>query len=354
MFENDSRRVYEVVRNHQGQHSIWPHDRELPPGWTTIGLRGTKETCLSGITRVWTDCRPAGPPAERPVATAVTTMDDHRAAAPAAAGAAPEAAVMAGGRNKWLAGRPLPGAAARLYCFAHSGGSVGEYLRWQAGLPGVELRGVQLPGRGERYAEPVISDLSALVRELVDQVDFQPPFVFFGHSCGALIAFEVARELRRRGRPMPDSLLLSAFQAAHLERTGDPLHALPDEELLAAIDSRYGGLPEQFWQEPEIVELALPAYRADFALFETYRHRPDEPLDLPIRVIGGSRDRVARDALAAWHVHTTGDFHLHILAGDHFYFRSDRAPLLDLISRSTGFATAAVPVSVPEPDRGVK
>lgn len=324
MFENDSRRVYEVVGNHLGQYSLWPGDRTPPAGWTTSGIRGTKEHCLREISARWTD--PAAGNAE---------------SKPTGPGTAPIRTRPPGTSGRWLAGRAVEGAHTRLYCFAHSGGAVGEYLRWQPQLPGVELRGVQLPGRGERFAEPVINALPVLVGQVVDNIGFEPPFSLFGHSCGALIAFEVVRELRRRGRALPERLFLSAYPAAHLPRSDSRLHTLGDQELLAAIDERYGGLPAQFLTEPEIVALALPAYRADFSLFETYRYEAGEPLPVPLHVFGGDRDRVPREALAQWHRHTSRDFHLHTMAGDHFYFRPDAGPVADAIRRSMGIAAPA-------------
>src|SRR5205823_943244 len=91
----------------------------------------------------------------------------------------------------WLVCRQRrPEAAMRLYCLPHSGGSAGEYVRWSDGLPGVEVWGVQLPGRGQRVGEPPLTRMPALVAALVASVPFRPPFALFGHSLGGLVAYE--------------------------------------------------------------------------------------------------------------------------------------------------------------------
>ncbi|RKH39255.1 thioesterase, partial [Corallococcus sp. AB050B] len=97
----------------------------------------------------------------------------------------------------------------RLFCFPHSGGSVGEYVRWADLLPDLEVWGVQFPGRGARAEEAPFTRLNELVDALVRAVDFGASFAFFGHSLGALVAFETARRLRDLGRTPPDALFLS-------------------------------------------------------------------------------------------------------------------------------------------------
>lgn len=49
---------YVVVVNGEEQYSIWPTHREIPPGWTDVGVRGSEEACLAHIAEVWTDMRP--------------------------------------------------------------------------------------------------------------------------------------------------------------------------------------------------------------------------------------------------------------------------------------------------------
>ncbi|RKG78833.1 thioesterase, partial [Corallococcus exercitus] len=125
--------------------------------------------------------------------------------------------------SPWLACRiRRPDASMRLFCFPHSGGSVGEYVRWADLLPDIEVLGIQLPGRGARAEEAPFTRLHDLVDTLVREVDFGTSFAFFGHSLGALVAFETARRLRDLGRAIPSALFLSAAPAPQLPPRGIP------------------------------------------------------------------------------------------------------------------------------------
>lgn len=215
-----------------------------------------------------------------------------------------------------------PFAAARMYCFPHSGGLPGEYMRWSPRLPEAEVWGVQLPGRGSRLAEPAFTDLPDLVDAVVEGIEFAEPFVLFGHSLGALVAYHTAVELRRRALPGPEALILSASPAPRLVPKTASAAGLDDDALAAAVEREYGPLPEDVaGGDPEIRALLFGALRADLEIVSRYRAEPPVPLELPVTVYGGTRDSDPRTALEAWNEYTTGPFELRMFDGDHFYFR---------------------------------
>ncbi|MFF3911429.1 thioesterase II family protein [Streptomyces sp. NPDC001848] len=242
-------------------------------------------------------------------------------------------AVTAAG-NRWLAGRqPRTDTTLDLYCFAHAGGSAGEFLRWSADLPGVRVWAVKMPGRAPRQDEPPYTRMTALVDDLVEQVDFgRRDFAFFGHSLGSIVAFEVARALRRAGRRQPRRLLLSSAQPPPIP-LGPITHTLPGDELLAEAESRWGGLPQVIHEEPELKELVIGYFRADAELAETYQYVDEEPLDVPITAFVGDEEDVT---LLDWHVHTREACDGHVLRGGHFYFRDpeQQQALVRLIRRA--------------------
>ena len=158
-------------------------------------------------------------------------------------------------------------------------------------------------------AKPTCRTVLALASEITDAIApfADSPFALFGHSLGGLIAFEVARTLRRRGLSTPVRLFASACRAPHLPSPFAPLHDLDEDDLLRRVNERYDrSVPKEVLESLELRELLVPALRADFAALETYQHTPQPPLDCPLTIFGGRHDRtLAGDALEAWAVHTS-------------------------------------------------
>ena len=230
---------------------------------------------------------------------------------------------------RWLLRRHRrPEAPLRLYFFPHSGGSVGEYLRWSDDLPDVEVFGVQTPGRGSRLDEAPLTRMDDLVEALASEVKFGAPYAFFGHSLGAAVAYELAVALRDRGLPGPRRLYLSAHEAPHLRRQGESMHRLDEPSLIAAVEEQYGPLPPEIHEDAEWRGLVLGGLRADMEIVHTYRHTPTAPLKCAITALGGTNDFVAEHDLAAWDRYTTGAFALRMFAGDHFYFQEHYGDVL--------------------------
>ncbi|MFF8964575.1 thioesterase II family protein [Streptomyces globisporus] len=255
--------------------------------------------------------------------------------------AAPDTSAADGARARWFSSRrPRSATGLDLYCFAHAGGSAGEFLRWGPGLPGVRLWAVKLPGRAPREAETPYSRIDELVDDLVAQVDFGQEgsapreFAFFGHSLGALVAFETARALRRAGLRQPRHLLLSSMQPPPLRLSGRT-HLLPDEELLAEVERRWGGLPQVVQDEPELRRIAVRQLRADALLAETHTYVAEDPLDIPVTTFAGDQEDPGQ---LDWAEHTRRGCTPHVLAGGHFYFRDpgQQDVLLGLMSRAVG------------------
>lgn len=231
----------------------------------------------------------------------------------------------------WLVCRVRrPDATVGLYCFPHAGGSPGEYARWSDDLPGVRVWAVQPPGRGSRLYERPYTRMGELVDAVLSAVTFEPPFAFFGHSLGALIAFEVARTLRGREGPLPERLIVSACPAPSLAVSRSALHLLPDRELLTEIERRWDPLPTEVQADPELLATSLHGFRADMELLETYAYRPGDPLSHPVTALAGVDDG-AGARMVEWRDHATGPFDLHVFPGGHFYFRERRREVLRLV-----------------------
>jgi surfactin synthase thioesterase subunit len=224
----------------------------------------------------------------------------------------------------------------RLFCLPHAGTGASQFRAWQSQVPlDVAVYGVQLPGRESRLRERSYTRLSALVAALADVMSphLDVPFALFGHSMGAWICFELARELRRRYDAAPVHLFVSGRRAPHLPSQHSALHRLSDADFVQALVQRYGGIPEMVLRDPELLQLFLPILRADLTLVETYQYAHEPPLDCPLTVFGGANDATVGPAeLAAWSDETGGPFALRMLPGDHFFVQSAREAVLCTIS----------------------
>jgi medium-chain acyl-[acyl-carrier-protein] hydrolase len=184
-----------------------------------------------------------------------------------------------------------------------------------------------------RHGEPLSPDLGTLVSHLgaalVAAID--RPTVFFGHSLGAILSFEVSRWLRRHNREAPKHLIVSGRRAPHLLDTDPPDSSKSDADFVARL-AELKGTPKEVLNSPEILDLMLPVIRSDFALAETYTHVAEAPLTCPISAIGGSVDDESIDGrIEAWRVHTTATFAMHLVHGDHFFIHSHESELLEII-----------------------
>ena len=223
---------------------------------------------------------------------------------------------------------PRPTASLRLFCFSYAGGGAAVYRPWALAMPAtVDVAAVLLPGRESRLRETPLRSMGALLQGLVPALlpYLDRPFAFFGHSMGALVAYETVRDLQRRGAPVPARLLLSGRRAPHLPESEPPLHQLADDALVVEIQRRYNGIPPEVRQYPELLELLLPALRADMSVIETHRApdggQPPAPFAGPISVFGGQDDaRATRQELEGWQAHTAEHLVMRQYAGGHFYF----------------------------------
>ncbi|WP_157129049.1 thioesterase II family protein [Nocardia amamiensis] len=232
--------------------------------------------------------------------------------------------------QKWFVRHGSTDPALRLFCFSYAGGGTTLFRSWSDHLPEqVEVCAIQLPGRESRSSEPpyrrlvsLVADLDAAITPLLDR-----PFALFGHSMGALVAFELARQLRRTGARQPERLFLAAFRAPQLPNPNIRIYHLPDEVLKTVLAKE--GTPQSVLDNEEIMRALLPTLRADVELCDTYEYTFEAPLPVPMSVFGGQQDvRVGRSDLEQWKVQAGDEFGLTMLPGPHFFIQGSQDLLL--------------------------
>jgi surfactin synthase thioesterase subunit len=222
----------------------------------------------------------------------------------------------------------------RLYCLPYAGGGPAAYRLWPRALPAdVDVVAVQLPGRDPSKREPPVDSIHRIVdvvgASIAELQEADPvPFSLFGHSMGALVAFDVAVALEGGGGPAPARLFVSGRRPPDEVHQGDPIHPLPDDEFLDRMHDTYGGIPAAVKAEPELLALFLPSLRADIKALETYAPRSTRRVRCPVRVYGGSQDRNPRPSqLAGWQRVAERDISIRVFEGGHFYLNDSREAL---------------------------
>ncbi|WP_234025150.1 alpha/beta fold hydrolase [Streptomyces sp. MspMP-M5] len=239
-------------------------------------------------------------------------------------------------------GASRDGDGTRLICFPHAGGAASAYVPLSRALPpAVRVLAVQYPGRQNRLREQPVADIGRLADLLADEVHeaHEGPFAFFGHSMGAVLAYEVARRLEARGAPVPVRLFLSGRNApTRVPGTHDQLHG--DADVLKMVRV-LGGTTASVLEDPELLAMVLPALRADYRAIGSYRWSPCPKLSVPFTVLVGDRDPVAsRSGASAWCELTSAPTDVRVFPGGHFYLDHHIAGVAETVGRALSVPTA--------------
>lgn len=222
------------------------------------------------------------------------------------------------------------GARLRMYCFPYSGGSAQMYKDWGKGLPAhVDVCGVQMPGRASRFREPrylsVPEAIEAMLPEFLRTVS--EPFVLFGHSLGAALAFEMAHELERADRK-PALLVVSGMMGPRQPSLEPPIYHLPDDQFKIKL-REFNGTPQEVLEHEELMDLLLPLLKADFTMADTYQYREGRRVTCPIAVFAGVADpHTNAEGIQDWRTYTDAACTEHLFPGDHFFIHTEEQRLL--------------------------
>lgn len=226
--------------------------------------------------------------------------------------------------SAWFHTFGSPPADPRVYCFPHAGGNARMFLDWQSAVDGMaHIVPVVMPGRGHRFAEPLPTSVEQYAHGAAAAIAATEgtSYYLFGHSLGALVAFEVARRLRTD--PRLRHVIASGAAAPVLMPSPRVMRAaaLERREFAAAIGS-FGGLPPEVLASEELHDLLLPGVQADFRLAAGYRYRPTAPLVVGLSLVNGRDDtHVTHERLAGWDAESRLPVRRHWVPGGHFYLQ---------------------------------
>ena len=244
---------------------------------------------------------------------------------------------MASSLDAWVAlPRPtVTTAKKRLFCFPFAGGGASAYRKWTGSLgPDIEVCAIQLPGRESRLLEPALENVEAMVAALLEHLPpyLDRPYAFYGHSMGALLAFELTRSIEKMaGIRGPERLFLAAHRAAHLPLQRLPMSTLSDADFIEKIRG-YGGFVDEILNNAEIMELILPTIRADFRLCDHYELKDETLIQCPIHVFAGSQDtQTLLESTYAWSLRSKAPVDVQVFAGGHFFLQSHMHEVHDAI-----------------------
>jgi len=225
----------------------------------------------------------------------------------------------------------------KLFCLPYAGGSAATYNKWRHYLDKhVELRALELAGRGRRIYEPLYGSIHDAVKDVFQMIEGElshGPYAIFGHSMGGIIAYELAYKIREHHLPNPLHIFFSGRGAPHIKRDDEELYYhLPDDEFKEKI-IELGGTPKEFFQHPELLEVLLPMLRSDFKIAETYEMTGDiNPLEYDITVMLGKDEDVTAEEMHGWNSHTIGICTIHFFQGDHFFLNEIPQEVVEIIN----------------------
>jgi medium-chain acyl-[acyl-carrier-protein] hydrolase len=234
--------------------------------------------------------------------------------------------------------RPLrrDDAALRLYCLPYAGGTPNAFRSWSRGLPdSVEVVGIRLPGRDSRLRERAFDSWPRLL-DAVEEVlrpHLDRPFMFFGHSFGARVVFELTRRLEAHGLPLPRRLFISGCRAPHVPPPDPDLHIVPRDEFFERV-RRMKGTPAEVLQNRPLMQMLEPTLRADMGLHNEPWDTSPQPVRVPLAALSGTGDEIdPPETMRDWGRYTSAQFAFHPFSGDHFFLHAQEQEVLDTISR---------------------
>ncbi len=210
-----------------------------------------------------------------------------------------------------------------LYCLPYAGGHSLSYREFQANVAdNILIKPLELPGRGKRIKEPLLTNLETMVDDLFLQIENElndKPYAIYGHSMGTLLGYLLTKRILSAGKPAPLHLFVSGRNAPSVIKNTIPRHKLPKQEFLNYLNE-LGGLQQEILECTELMDFLEPILRADFQAIETYTYQQTSPFEIPISILYGLEDKeLSSQDLLAWQQESSQPITIKSFPGGHFF-----------------------------------
>lgn len=221
-----------------------------------------------------------------------------------------------------------------LVCLHYAGGNKYSYNSFGEHLDkNINLITLELPGRGKRFDEPLLTNVNDIVDDLFEQLKanvFKKPYAIFGHSMGAILTYLLAHKIEKSGFENPIHLFVSGCKAPKIKRKPPFYHDMPKDEFINKI-REMGGCPEEILENDDLMALFEPSLRADFKTIETYDYQKQNPLKTPMTVFIGNNDKVTWEEAKQWEEESVHIVDIKEFQGNHFFIFQNKAEITSLI-----------------------
>ncbi|MDX7988717.1 thioesterase [Xenorhabdus sp. 12] len=221
----------------------------------------------------------------------------------------------------------------RLYLFHHAGGSHMLYRAWQRELPDwIEFIAIELPGRGLSFGKACLESMEEIIDKLLPAIKTNKPFAFFGHSMGALVAYELTLELQARCIH-PLWIGLSAFKPAYMKRAELVKYYLIEDKPFLDYLKTLGDISELEEDKPAL-QMMLAIIRADFKVIDNCAMSESQIDEKTAVSLFYSKDdqEISYEIMKGWSRYILGSCSIYEFPGDHFYLQKYKNDVIEKIT----------------------
>lgn len=224
----------------------------------------------------------------------------------------------------------------KLFCIPYAGGMSNIYYPWKHKVNNCEIMPIILKGREKRVNEGFYKNVDEaaidIKEQIISQLNDHEDFAIFGHSMGALLAYEVYYKLADENK-FPKIIFLSARRTPSLILKPEAkISGLPFKEIKQKL-LEHGGMSENFFEIPELIRLFMPVIRADYKIMEEYHFvQHEKKVGCKVVILGGNQDDISQTELIRWNDLLEYKSSIHMVDGNHFFVVNRMSEVLKVIN----------------------